>query len=1210
MMTTLRRHYPTLTKVTDPMKTLIPNPDSTTSFSMKSAKVRLTEPGRLRALLLCVGLAVSMSASLAMAQTAPPTPQTVIVGDFNGDGIPDALVESTVTPTATIAFGSVPYGTFASGAKAVTFPSACVSFNSDSLVVGDFNGDGIADIAYFCNGTSGVKLGNGDGTFATAKSLAGAISANVVAGDFNKDGKLDLVVLGLTFGPNTTTLGTLQFFAGNGDGTFQTNKNTVLDQFNYTAPTVADLKGDGYPDIVLLSVPDGGAPSVNVFGNNPDGTFGAITGGVATPNTLANVSTGASTILVGNFFGPLTVDLAVVSTGVNGVFSVLQNTSTATAYSFNDPVTIPYANLTGAQAGKFTGSGFTDVVASNGASISVLTNDGKGNLAASYAALSLASTSSNFAVADANGDGYADVYTAALPQTGALKLGVALTSGTATATSQPISLAAGTRAIGATWAGNVNFTGSSATGSQIVIGASSVTTLASSKNPSLLTGSVTFTVHVGAGPNSGVTQTPTGTVVLKDGTATLASGSVDGTGTYTYTTTALTQATHVITANYAGDGTFAASTATLSQVVNHAAVVSLTWATPAAIVYGTALSGAQLNATAVDATGAAIPGVFVYTPAAGTVLGAGTQTLSVTFTPTDLLSFTVATKTLSLVVSKANPVITWATPANIAYGTALGATQLNAIATGASGAAIPGVFVYTPAAGTVLGAGTQTLSVTFTPTDLLSFTVATKTVSLVVSKANPVITWATPASVSYGTALSATQLNATATGVSGAAIPGVFVYTPAAGTVLGAGTQTLSVTFTPTDLLSFTVATKTVSLVVSKANPVITWATPASVAYGTALSATQLNATATGVTGAALPGVFTYTPAAGTVPAPGTRTLSVSFTATNAVDYNVGTATVNLVVTGLTVSSFSPTTVTLGSGATTVTITGAGFVSNSVVQVNGTAIPTTLVNPTTLTAVIPASDLLTVGTLQITVLDPTVSSTSTAVTLTVTAPPVTVVLTAPPTVTPGTQPTIDFTITQPYPVDITATLTLGFAASTTPAVDDPSIQFDGGGRTLTFVVPANTVTVPTITLQAGTVAGTITVPITLTAGGTNVTPADLGPAVIVVPPSIPTISSVTATRSGSQLTVVMHGFSNTREMVNAKFHFTPAAGATLDTTDLTITADTIFNTNWFQTTPSDQYGSTFTYTQIFNTSNDATTIGSVDVTLTNTVGPSDKKTTQ
>src|SRR5262249_25584315 len=206
------------------------------------------------------------------------------------------------------------------------------------------------------------------------------------------------------------------------------------------------------------------------------------------------------------------------------------------------------------------------------------------------------------------------------------------------------------------------------------------------------------------------------------------------------------------------------------------------------------------------------------------------------------------------------------TPADITYGTALGATQLNATAN------TPGTFDYTPIAGTTLNAGAaQTLSVTFTPTDTANFTTATKTVSINVLKATPVLTWATPADITYGTALGATQLNATSN------TPGTFDYTPVAGTTLNAGAnQTLSVTFTPTDAANFTTATKTVSINVLKATPIITWAPPADITYGTALSATQLNATAN------TPGTFVYAPAAGEVLTAGAnRILSVTFTPTD-----------------------------------------------------------------------------------------------------------------------------------------------------------------------------------------------------------------------------------------------------------------------------------------------------------------------------------------
>src|SRR5207244_9783595 len=126
-------------------------------------------------------------------------------------------------------------------------------------------------------------------------------------------------------------------------------------------------------------------------------------------------------------------------------------------------------------------------------------------------------------------------------------------------------------------------------------------------------------------------------------------------------------------------------------------------------------------------------------------------------------------------------------------------------------ASVPGSLVYTPAAGTVLAAGTDSLSVTFTPTDTTNYTTATKTVQIAVTQAAPVITWTPPASITYGTALSAVQLNATAS------VPGTLVYTPATGSIPTAGSDTLSVTFTPTDTTNYTTVTKTVTLLVTKA---------------------------------------------------------------------------------------------------------------------------------------------------------------------------------------------------------------------------------------------------------------------------------------------------------------------------------------------------------------------------------------------------------
>ena len=346
--------------------------------------------------------------------------------------------------------------------------------------------------------------------------------------------------------------------------------------------------------------------------------------------------------------------------------------------------------------------------------------------------------------------------------------------------------------------------------------------------------------------------------------------------------TVLTAGTHTLGVTFTPTDTTRYTTATASTtlVVNVPRTTpTVSWATPAAITQGTALGATQLNATA------SVPGSFVYAPAAGTVLTAGTHTLGVTFTPTDTTRYTTATASTTLVVNvpRTTPTVSWATPAAITQGTALGAAQLNATAS------VPGSFVYAPAAGTVLAAGTHTLGVTFTPTDATRYTTATASTTLVVNvpRTTPTVAWATPAAITQGTALSATQLNATAS------VPGSFVYAPAAGTVLTAGTHTLGVTFTPTDATRYTTATASTALVVNvpRTTPVLTWPAPASITQGTALSATQLNATAS------VPGTFVYAPAAGTVLTAGTHTLGVTFTPTDATLYTTATASTTLVVT-------------------------------------------------------------------------------------------------------------------------------------------------------------------------------------------------------------------------------------------------------------------------------------------------------------------------
>jgi len=359
----------------------------------------------------------------------------------------------------------------------------------------------------------------------------------------------------------------------------------------------------------------------------------------------------------------------------------------------------------------------------------------------------------------------------------------------------------------------------------------------------------------------------------------------------------------------------------------------ITWGNPAGIVYGTALSATQLNAVA------SVPGTFAYTPASGTVLDAGMgQTLSVMFTPEDTINYTTATRAVAIDVTQVTPVVTWASPASMVSFTPLSATQLNATAS------VSGSFVYNPPSGAVLNAGVgQTLSVTFTPADATNYATVTKTVTIDVTQATPVLTWANPAGIVSGTALSAAQLNASAP------VPGTFVYMPVAGTVLDAGMgQTLSVIFTPADATNYATVTKTVTIDVTQAKPVVTWADPVALVYGTALSAAQLNATAD------VAGTFAYEPPAGTVLASGTgQVLSVTFTPTDTVTYATATSTVTIDVTWVApvLMGFTPGGGAIGSG---VTVAGTGFTGTTAVTFHGVSAAYTVASDTELMTSVPA----------------------------------------------------------------------------------------------------------------------------------------------------------------------------------------------------------------------------------------------------------------
>jgi glucuronoarabinoxylan endo-1,4-beta-xylanase len=145
---------------------------------------------------------------------------------------------------------------------------------------------------------------------------------------------------------------------------------------------------------------------------------------------------------------------------------------------------------------------------------------------------------------------------------------------------------------------------------------------------------------------------------------------------------------------------------------------TITWPDPASITWGTALSTAQLNASA------NVPGKFVYTPAAGTRLEVGVRTLSVTFTPQDRIRYSTTTTERTITVDKAEPPVRWETPSAVLQGTALTPAQITTAPYalyGIQGRADPAT--YTTVDGKPLGtettstAGTAILQATFVPTD-------------------------------------------------------------------------------------------------------------------------------------------------------------------------------------------------------------------------------------------------------------------------------------------------------------------------------------------------------------------------------------------------------------------------------------------------------------------------------------------------------------
>jgi len=259
------------------------------------------------------------------------TPVSLATGDINGDGNLDlvAACSGWYDPsTETYTNGSV-LVVLGNGNGTFQAPGSYSTGRTPySVAVDDLNGDGWPDLAVanlgdgpaFTNGSVSVLLGNGDGTLRRAVNyVTGPGPSSVAVGDFNGDGKLDIVVANYGSGPAFTN-GSISVLLGNGHGAFRVAINTSIVP-SPVSIAVADFNGDGSLDVAVSHDSYGtGAPAAaSVMLGNGDGTFqSAASFGVG-----VFLRDSDRTLAVGDFNGDGKPNLAVAS--CNGV-TVFPNT--------------------------------------------------------------------------------------------------------------------------------------------------------------------------------------------------------------------------------------------------------------------------------------------------------------------------------------------------------------------------------------------------------------------------------------------------------------------------------------------------------------------------------------------------------------------------------------------------------------------------------------------------------------------------------------------------------------------------------------------------------------------------------------------------------------------------------------------------------------------------------------------------------------------
>jgi len=184
------------------------------------------------------------------------------------------------------------------------------------------------------------------------------------------------------------------------------------------------------------------------------------------------------------------------------------------------------------------------------------------------------------------------------------------------------------------------------------------------------------------------------------------------------------------------------------------------------------------------------------------------------------------------------------------------------------------------------------------------------------------------------------------------------------------------------------------------------------------------------------------------------------------------------------------------------------------------------------------------------------------------------------------QPAIRLTLATPYSLALTGVLTLNTSSD---LVNDPAVQFSTGGRTVPFVIPANSTAAnfagqgPQLRLQTGTVASSITLTPTFAtqSGGIDVTPASPTTLQFAVAAAQPVLVSIqAANETASSFTLTVTGYSTTRTLTGLTLQFTPAAGISIGTSQITSDLKQTAS-SWFQSTASQAFGGQFSVTVPF-----------------------------